>query len=107
MRGRNQQGPVRRYIPGLNLAPGFEQFGRREDIDLPRRRAQREDRLAIAQRVPGFRPDFDVIGGCPGPLRDARNRRRLNRQVAVLRGIDDPARQHAAAFAAESGNQQC
>ena len=102
----DQQRAVRGDVAGLYLAAGFQQFGRCEDIDLARRRAEREDRFAIAERVPGLGPDFDVIGSRPGTLCDARNRRRLHRQVAFAGGIDDPARQHAAALAAERRDQQ-
>jgi len=51
------------------------------------------------------RIDLDVIGGGAGALRHAGNRGALHRIVACRGGGDDPVGEHAAAFAAESGDQ--
>ena len=51
------------------------------------------------------REDLQVVGGRAGALRDARDRGAL-RGIARLRGgVDQPVGQHAAAFAAERGDQ--
>ena len=51
-----------------------------------------------------FGNSFEVIHRCPGALGDAGNRGRLREIAAVLREIDDPVGQNAAAFAAEGNN---
>ena len=52
------------------------------------------------------RQNFDVIGGGAGALRDAGDRGRLHREAGFGRRRHDPVGQHAAAFAAERGDQQ-
>ena len=51
------------------------------------------------------REDLEVVGGRAGALRDARNRGALRRIAALRGGVDQPVGHHAAAFAAERGDQ--
>ena len=51
------------------------------------------------------RIDLDVIGGGAGALRDSWNRGALHREAAAHGRIDQPFGHHAAALAAERGDQ--
>ena len=87
-------------------APGLQQFARDRDVDVADAGIERQHRLAAVQRGGGRRHDLDIIGGRAGALRDAGDRGALHREAALFRRLDDPVGQHAAAFAAERGDQQ-
>ena len=60
--------------------------------------------LPPSSRV-GDRKDFDVVGRRAGALGDAGNRRALRAVARAHGGVDQPLGEHAAAFAAERGDQ--
>ena len=101
----NQQRTVGRAEAVGDTAAGLHEFGGHQHVDVADAGRKRQHRTAHAKLVPGRWIDFDIIGGAAGALRDARDRGRLRRQSEVGRGGHDPVGQHAAAFAAERGDQ--
>ena len=65
----DQRRAVRRYKAAQNGAARLHHFGSNQDIHIPRRRQQREDRHAA-----GVRAHLDVIDRGPGALCDAGHR---------------------------------
>ena len=87
-------------------AAGFEQFARHRDVDVADAGRERQHRPLAAELAGVHRENLDVIGGGAGALRDAGDRRALHRKTGLGRRRHDPVGQHAAAFAAERGDQQ-
>jgi hypothetical protein len=101
--GADQQRALRVDEAALDHAHAFEQLAGKHDIHPPGDRHQREHRL---QPLRGRRvEEFDVVAGGSRALRHARHRGGLHRQPGAQRRIDDPLGEHAAAFAAERGDQ--
>ena len=98
-------GAIRRHESRRNATSGFQQFARQHDVDIADAGCERQHRLLAAQLAGGHRHDLDVIGGCAGALCDARDRGRLHREAALRCGRYDPVGEHAAALAAERGDQ--
>ena len=87
-------------------AAGFQQFARHRDVDVADAGRERQHRALAAELARGDRKNLDVIGGGAGALGDAGDRGRLHRETGIGRRRHDPVGQHAAAFAAERGDQQ-
>ena len=100
-----EDGAVGRDEAVLERTAGLEHFGRQHQIDAARARIKRHQRLAPAQRGISDGEDLDIISGGAGALRHAGDRGRLDRQIGAHRRIDDPVGEHAAALAAERGDQ--
>ncbi len=94
MRGCNQRRAVGCDESALHGAPGLHEFRRKHDIDVARRRHQREDGRAFA-----FRNHLDIVDRRAGALRDARHRGRLRIPAVPLGEVDDPVSDDAAALA--------
>ncbi len=101
MGGGDQQRPVGRDEAALDRARRLHQLGGEHHVDVARHRQEPQHRLAPGRLGGDLRKQLDVIDGGAGALGDAGHRRGLRQIAAVLRQIDDPVRQHAAAFAAE------
>ena len=87
-------------------AAGLEQFARHRDVDVADAGRERQHRALAAELARGDRENLDVIGGGAGALGDAGDRGALHREAGLGRRRHDPVGQHAAAFAAERGDQQ-
>ncbi len=105
MGGGGEEGAVGRDEAVLERAPGLDHLRGEHDIDAAGAGIKREQRPPPAQRRVGLGKDLDVIGGGAGALRHARDRGRLHRQVGAHRRIDQPVGEHAAAFAAQGGDE--
>ncbi|MCZ7660576.1 MAG: hypothetical protein M5U07_23370 [Xanthobacteraceae bacterium] len=105
-RGGDDEGAVARDEAAGDPAAGLEQLARGEEIDVADARGERQHRAAAAELGGGHRHDLDVVRGRAGALGDARNRGRLHGQAEPFGRGHDPAREHAAALAAERGDQQ-
>ena len=99
--GRDDEGgAVRRDQAALHRAAGLHQLRGDDDVDVARHRRQAQHRRRRVRLGAVLRKQLDVIVGRAGALRDARHRGHLRDVAGVLGDIDDPFRQHAAAFAA-------
>ena len=100
--GRGDQGrALRRHKAVEDHAARFQQLGGQGHIDLADRRVERQHRGPLARR----RHDLEIIGRGAGPLRHARDLRRLDAQPLALRGGHDPVAQHTAAISAQGADQ--
>ena len=104
-RRRDHRRPPAIDIAGLRRAHRLEQLRRDQQVDAPGHRREVQDRPPAAERRGRLRMDLDVIGRRAGALCDPGDRRALDRVAGVQRGLDQPLRQHAAAFAAERRDQ--
>ena len=102
----DQHRAIRRDEAVRHRAAGFQQFARHRDVDVADAGGERQHRPLAAQVTRKNRKDLDVISGGAGALRDAGDRGALHRISGLFGGADDPVGQHAAAFAAERGDQQ-
>ncbi len=84
---------------------GLHELARHHDVDVAAAGRQGQHRPLVAERGQRHRHDLDVVGGGARALRDARDRRALDRISLQRRRRDDPVGQHAAALAAERGDQ--
>ncbi len=102
MRGRDDRRARRRADAAFQHPCGFQQFRADEHVDLPGNGGESEDR----RRRTFFRPrELDVVRRRAGALRNTRRRRCLGQQAFGARRVHDPVGQHAAALAAERGDQ--
>ena len=97
----DQHRAVRRYEAAQNGAARLHHFGSNQDIHIPRRRQQREDRHAA--RVTAH---LDVIDRGPGALCHTGDRGGLTGESAGAGHIFDPRGQHAAALPAHGHHRQ-
>ena len=105
MRRSDQRGALGRDIAVQQGAPGFEQFGSEHDVDVGGCGCERHHHAPALKLGRARRVQLDVVGGRAGALRDAGDGGALHRVVLGRRGGDDPVGKHAAAFAAERGDQ--
>jgi hypothetical protein len=98
--GRDDEGgALRRYQSALQRAPGLHQLGGDHHVEFARHRRQRQHRLR-AGRDCLARKQLQVIDSGAGALRHARHGGRLRHEAVVLRQVDQPVGQDAAALAA-------
>ena len=101
VRGSDQRGQIGTDETARHGAAGLHQFRSNDDIDIARRRHQRQHRHFAGGLDGGFGKYLDEIDGGAGALRHAGDGGVL-RQIAVGFGeIDNPLRQHTAALAAQ------
>ena len=105
MRRGDQGSALRGDEAVLQRACRLEQLGGEHDVDVAGGRRKRHDRAPLAQFGGAGGVDLEVVGGRTGALRDARDRGALHRVALRRRCSEDPVGEHAAAFAAEGGNQ--
>ena len=100
----DHQRAVRRDETAGDGAARFHELARQHDIDVANagRQRQHRPRGKLPRR---HRNDLDVIGRGAGALSNAGNRRRLHGEAELRGGGDDPVREHAAALAAERGDE--
>ena len=98
---RDEQRLVRRDEAALDRARAFHQFGRQHHVDVAGHRHQGQHRVAPGRLRRALGEQLEIIDRGAGALGDPGHRCRLREIAAVIGEIDDPVRQHAAAFAAE------
>ena len=96
---------LRRGHPVADLPHRFQQLRRDQQIEAARHRIEAHHGAPAAERRQRLREDLDVIRRRAGALRNAGNRRALHRMARMLRSLDQPFAEHAAAFAAERADQ--
>ena len=96
----DQRRPVGRDEAAQHRTAGLHELGRHHDVQISRRRHEREHRLRAILR----RRHLDVIDGCAGALRDAWHGSRLRGPPFRFRKPDDPVGEHAAALSAHGEN---
>ena len=104
-RRRQQRGAPGRDEAVLDRAHCFEQLGGHHQVHAARHRRQAQHGGAAAEFGVSLEMDFDVVGGRAGTLRHAGNRGGLRRMAGARGDLDQPFGQHAAAFAAQRGDQ--
>ena len=102
----DDEGAIRGDKAGADGAARLQELAGEQQVDVADAGMQREHRPPAAELGGRDRQDLDVIGGGAGALRDAGNRRALRRQPVPRRRGNHPAGEHAAALAAERGNEQ-
>ena len=104
-RRRNHRRAVGHAHAIADLAHGFQQLARHQQIELARQRREPEHRAPPAQRTVRLWPELKVVRGGTGALRHARNRGGLRRMTRLARHGRQPLGQHASAFAAQRAHQ--
>ncbi len=105
-RGRcDRQRAVGRNEARRHHASGFHQLARHQQIDVADAGNEGEHRPPAGKLAPRSGQNLDIVGGRAGALRHARDRRRLHRKIVLLGRGHDPVGEHAAALAAERGDQ--
>ena len=105
MGGGDEGGAIRCHEAVADRARPFHQFARQHDVDVAAARGQRQHGASAGERRRGHRQDLDVIGGGASALRDPGDRGALHWKALCGRRRHDPVGQHAAALAAERGDQ--
>jgi len=104
-RGRgDHQRAIGRHEAAGDGAARFHELAGQHDVDVADAGGERQHRSS-GKLVRRHRHDLDVIGGGAGALGDAGDGGRLHRKVKLRGRADDPVREHAAAFAAERGDE--
>ena len=102
-RGDHQRAIGRDETAGDGAAR-FHELARQHDVDVADAGRERQHQPS-GKLVRRQRHDLDVVGGGAGALGDAGDGGRLHRKTELRDRADDPVREHAAAFAAERGDE--
>ncbi|MGD7128916.1 hypothetical protein [Ralstonia pseudosolanacearum] len=99
MAGSDQCGALPGDEAALHRAAGLHQFGCQHHIHIARHGHEREHG-GTRGGVGRAREQFDVVDRGAGALGDPGDRGRLGEVAVGLAQVDDPVREHAAAFSA-------